>query len=120
MLQHFVVLKYREGTSVAHVDAFCARMLAIRAAIAEIRHIEIVRDELHDGRSWDLVMIMAFDSVAALRAYQTHAAHQAVMAFNDPFVAHVATVDGERPTAASGKGDTASARPGPDPSSTPG
>lgn len=96
MLQHFVVLKYREGTSPAHVDAFCERMLALRAAIPGIRHLDIVRDELHDARSWDLLLIMAFESVAALRAYQTHAAHRAVMAFNDPFVASVATVDGER------------------------
>ena len=96
MLQHNVVLKYREGTSAAHVDAFCERMLALRAAIPEIRHLEIGRDELQDARSWDLVMIMAFESVEALRAYQTHAAHMAVMAFNEPFVAHVATVDYER------------------------
>jgi Stress responsive A/B Barrel Domain len=98
MLQHYVVLKYREGTSAAHVDAFCSRMLALRSAIPQIRHIEIARDELHDARSWDLMMIMAFESVAALRAYQTHVAHTAAMAFNDPFVAHVATVDYERAT----------------------
>jgi hypothetical protein len=93
MLQHFVVLKYQEGTSAAHVDAFCDRMLALRAAIPEIRQLEIGRDELHDARSWDLMMMMAFESVEALRTYQTHAAHVAVMAFNDPFVAHVATID---------------------------
>ena len=102
MLQHYVVLKYREGTSAAHVDAFCERMLALRSAIPEIRHIEIGRDQLHDARSWDLVMSMAFESVVALRAYQTHAGHIAVMAFNDPFVTHVATVDYERPTALEG------------------
>jgi hypothetical protein len=98
VLQHYVVLKYREGTSAAHVDTFCERMLALRATIPEIRHIEIGRDELHDARSWDLVMSMAFESVVALRAYQTHAAHTAVMAFNEPFVAHVATVDCKRAT----------------------
>ena len=42
------------------------------------------------------MIIMAFESVAALRGYQTHDAHKAVMAFNEPFVAHVATVDHER------------------------
>jgi hypothetical protein len=93
MLQHFVVLKYQEGTSAAHVDAFCDRMLALRWTIPEIRHLEIGRDELRDARSWDLMMMMAFESVEALRAYQTHAAHVAVMAFNDPFVAHIATID---------------------------
>ena len=93
MLRHYVFLKYREGTSDAHVTAFCERMLALRSAIAEVRHLEIGRDELHDARSWDLVLIMEFASVDALRAYQRHPDHQAVMVFNDPFVAAVASVD---------------------------
>lgn len=98
MLQHYVFLKYVDGTSSDHVATFCERMLALRAAIAEVRHLEIGRDELHDARSWDLVLIMRFESVAALRAYQQHPAHRAVMAFNDPFVADVASVDFMRST----------------------
>jgi hypothetical protein len=93
MLQHLVFLRYHAGTSADHIAAFCERMLALRGAIDEIRSLEIGRDELHDARSWDLVLIMAFESVSALRAYQRHPAHQAVMAFNAPFVADVASVD---------------------------
>ena len=37
--------------------------------------------------------IMAFTSIEALRAYQRHPQQLAVMAFNDAFVAHVASVD---------------------------
>ena len=93
MLHHYVFLKYREGASAAHVASFCERMLALRDSIDGIRHLEIGRDELHDSRSWDLVLIMAFDSVEALRAYQAHPGHVALMAFNDPFMADVASVD---------------------------
>jgi hypothetical protein len=93
LLRHYVFLRYRGGTPAEHVAAFCERMLALRASIGEIRSLEIGRDELHDARSWDVVLIMAFDSVDALRAYQRHPEHQAVMAFNDPFVADVASVD---------------------------
>ena len=93
MLRHYVFLKYREGTSGAHITAFCERMLSLRRAIDGIQHLEIGRDELHDARSWDLVLIMEFASVEALRAYQRHPEHQAVMAFNDPFVGDVASVD---------------------------
>ena len=93
MLKHYVFLRYRPDTSAEHVAAFCERMLALRGSIGEIRSLEIGRDELRDARSWDVVLIMAFDSVDALRAYQRHPAHQAVMAFNDPFVADVASVD---------------------------
>ena len=93
MLQHYVFLKYRNGTDGTHVQTFCERMLALRATIPATQHLEIGIDELHDSRSWDLVLIMRFESVKALRAYQSHAAHLAVMAFNEPFVASVAAVD---------------------------
>jgi|SRR6187397_2731592 len=93
MLQHYVFLKYRNGTDGTHVQTFCERMHALRATISAIRHLEIGVDELHDSRSWDLVLIMRFESVQALRAYQSHAAHLAVMAFNEPFVDSVASVD---------------------------
>lgn len=93
MLQHYVFLKYRDGTTDGHVVAFCERMFALRRAIGEIQHLEIGRDELHDARSWDLVLMMAFASAEALRAYQRHPDHLAVKAFNDPFVADMASVD---------------------------
>lgn len=96
MLQHYVFLKYRDDTSREHIATFCERMLDLRNSIDHIRHLEIGRDELRDGRSWDLVLIMRFESVAALRAYQRHPEHRAVMAFNDPFVADVGSVDFER------------------------
>lgn len=93
MLQHYVFLKYREGTTDGHIDAFCERMYALRGAIGEIEDLEIGRDEVQDERSWDLVLIMEFASVEALRAYQRHPDHLAVTSFNDPFVANVASVD---------------------------
>ena len=97
MLRHYVFLKFRDGTTDEHVTAFCERMLALRGAIEDIRDLAIGRDELHDARSWDLVLIMAFASVDALRRYQRHPAHLAVMAFNEPFLATVASVDFTQP-----------------------
>jgi len=93
MLRHYVFLKYRDGTPEGHVAAFGERMLALRGTIDGIQHLEIGRDELHDARSWDLVLIMEFASAEALRAYQRHPDHLAVRAFNDPFVADMASVD---------------------------
>jgi len=93
MLQHYVFIKYRSGTPEAHIEEFRSRMLALRAQIAEIASLEIGRDILRDARSWDLVLDMRFVSLEALRRYQQHPAHVAVMQFNQPCVADVASVD---------------------------
>jgi hypothetical protein len=95
MLQHYVLIRYEKSASDEHIEEFCKRMLALRNSITGIEHLEIGRDILHDARSWDLILIMRFDSVAALRSYQQHPEHQRVMAFNQPFVADVASVDFE-------------------------
>jgi hypothetical protein len=93
MLQHYVFIKYRAGTDEAHIASFSQRMLALRPLIAEIEHLEIGRDILHDARSWDLVLVMRFASVEALRRYQQHPEHLKVMEFNQPRVDAVGSVD---------------------------
>ena len=95
MLQHYVLIRYEKSVSDEHVEEFCRRMRALRTTIGGIEHLEIGRDILRDARSWDLILIMRFASVGALRSYQQHSEHQKVMAFNQPFVADVATVDFE-------------------------
>ena len=95
MLQHYVLIKYEKNIGNQHIEEFCRRMLALRTRIAEIEYLEIGRDILQDARSWDLILIMRFASVHALRGYQQHPEHQEVMAFNQPYVANVASVDFE-------------------------
>jgi len=95
MLQHYVLIRYEKSVSNEHIEEFCTRMLALRTSIAGIEYLEIGRDILHDARSWDLILIMRFASVGALRSYQQHPEHQKVMRFNQPFVADVASVDFE-------------------------
>lgn len=95
MLQHYVFIRYQKSAGDEHIAEFCRRMRALRSSVPGIEHLEIGRDILHDARSWDLILIMRFASVGALRSYQQHPEHQKVMAFNQPFVADVATVDFE-------------------------
>jgi transcriptional regulator NrdR family protein len=93
MLNHYVFIKYRKGTSEEHMADFARRSLALRGAIPEIEHVEIGRDILHEARSWDLVLIMRFASVEALQRYQPHPEHMKVKEFNTPQVEAVASVD---------------------------
>lgn len=93
MLQHYVFIKYQSGTPEAHIDEFRRRMLALREQVPGIAHLVVGRDMLHEARSWDVVLDMRFASLDALRQYQQHPAHQAVMQFNQPCVADVAAID---------------------------
>lgn len=93
MLRHYVFIRYAAGTSEEHVAEFCRRMQALREPIPVIRSLEIGRDILREARSWDLVLIMGFDSVEALRSYQQHPLHIALMQFNQPHVKDVGAID---------------------------
>lgn len=93
MLRHYVFIRYAAGTPEEHVADFCRRMLALQDQIPQIRKLEIGRDMLHEARSWDLVLIMRFDSIESLRSYQQHPLHVGVMQFNQPHVADVGAVD---------------------------
>lgn len=97
MLHHYVFFKFRSGTPDGHVEEFCRRMYALVGTVPGIEHLAIGRDVLRDGRSWDLLLDMRFASIDALRGYQRHPDHRAVMAFNDPAVADVGTVDFHAP-----------------------
>ena len=97
MLQHYILIRFKTDTNDEHIGEFCRRMLGLRTTIPSIEHLEIGRDILHDARSWDLILIMRFASTGALRGYQQHPEHLQLMAFNQPAVAEVATVDFQSP-----------------------
>ena len=93
MLKHFVFFKYTPGTSDAHIEEFLRLTRALPASILTMRDLEVGRDVLHGARSWDVLLAMRFNSLEELREYQVHPAHRALMAFNDPRVAEVGSVD---------------------------
>ena len=93
MLRHFVFIKYKPGTSDAHIDEFLRMTRALPESIPTMRDLEVGRDVLHTARSWDVMLAMSFTSLEELREYQIHPAHQALMAFNNPQVAEVGSVD---------------------------
>jgi transcriptional regulator NrdR family protein len=93
MLRHFILIRYNKDTAAEHIESFCRQMSALPQTIPEISSLEIGQDILQESRSWDLILVMEFESVPALRRYQQHEAHQAVMRFNAAHVADVAAID---------------------------
>ena len=93
MVHHYVMLKYKKGTSEDHIAAFISKMRALGETIDAVASLKIGRDELREGRSWDLIMDMRFRGYDDLQAYRKHPEHAAVTQFNDPFVSDIASVD---------------------------
>ena len=93
MVRHFVFIKYKPGTSDAHIDEFLQRTRALTESIPVLRDLEVGRDVLRTARSWDVMLAMRFNSLEELREYQTHPAHHALMAFNNSQVVEVGSVD---------------------------
>ncbi len=93
MLTHHVFFKYQPETSKDHIDNFCEKIHALANALSEVKSLDIGIDELHEERSWDLVLMMQFETVDDLNQYRRHPDHIAIMKFNDPFVDSIGAID---------------------------
>jgi len=93
VLKHYILLRYKPGVGEDHIQAFCEKARAMQTDICEIEQLLVGRDVLHEARSWDVIMDLTVASVEALRSYQKHPVHQALMAFNGDLVADVAAID---------------------------
>lgn len=93
MVHHYVMLKYKNETSEDHISAFISKMRTLGENIDVVVSLKIGRDQLREGRSWDLIMDMRFRGYEDLQMYRQHPEHVALMRFNDPFVSDIAAVD---------------------------
>jgi len=93
MLKHFVMIKYKPETPEAHIERFVREAEAMKNEIDELLEIEVGRDVVKEPRSWHVLLSTLFVDEQALKRYQAHEVHQALMAFNGPQVESVAVID---------------------------
>ena len=82
MIKHIVLWKFldeAEGhTKEENMDIVRERLTALLPIIPLIRSFEIGKDILHSDMSYDMALIMTFDSMEDLAAYKVHPEHQKV------------------------------------------
>lgn len=78
-LRHVVLLSFVDGTSPAQRDAVVDALRGLPPVIGEIRSYTVGADAGVSEGNHDVVVIAEFDDADALRAYQAHPAHQAVL-----------------------------------------
>ena len=93
MLKHVVMIKYKPDTPEAHIQHFVRLARDMFGQIPELLEIEVGLDLVGEPRSWHVALLTLFDEAPALRRYQGHPVHEALMVFNGPFVESVAVVD---------------------------
>lgn len=79
MLKHVVLFKFKpetKDTDIANVEKGLA---GLPARISEIKRYEFGRDVVQSDRSYDFALISEFDDPEALKNYQMHPYHMAVV-----------------------------------------
>ncbi len=95
MLKHVVFFKFKKGTPDGSIAEIEKGLKGLPSIIAEIKSFEVGRDVVHSERSYDLAIISSFDDLEAMKRYQVHPAHQAVVAKSKPVAESIVAVDFE-------------------------
>ncbi|WP_336632913.1 MULTISPECIES: Dabb family protein [unclassified Microbacterium] len=96
-IRHIVAWKLGSEDAVeraAHAQRITDDLLALRGVVPSIIELSVGPDVVGGG-NWDLALVADFADAAALDAYQTHPAHQAVVGFVRSVVVDRVAVDFE-------------------------
>ncbi|MBQ7541653.1 MAG: Dabb family protein [Clostridia bacterium] len=85
MIKHIVLWKFQDEaqghTKEENMEIIRAALTSLVPIIPQIRSFEIGKDVLHSEMSYDMALIMTFDSLEDLEAYKTHPEHRKVSAY---------------------------------------
>lgn len=91
---HIVMAKLKEPTD-ENIDEAIAKIRAMEGKIDVLKSLEVGKDIVRSGRSYDLALIAKFDDMAGLEVYNTHPVHLPILAYLRERVSSVVAVDFE-------------------------
>lgn len=95
MIRHVLLFKHKAGVTEDERNRWIDTMRGLVSEIPEIRALSIGPDVAHSQRSYDVALIIDFESLEDLHTYQIHPAHVAAAAVSRALSEHVASVDFE-------------------------
>ncbi len=95
MIKHVVFFKFKPEIGAAEREQALADLRALPEKIEEIREFQVGTDVLRTPRSWDAVLVSAFDSLETLGIYARHEAHAPIVARFAELCAEIGAVDYE-------------------------
>ena len=93
MIKHIVFTKFENADEQAPIAS--EMLLALKEKIPQIRSIETGRDFKRSERSFDLALIVTFDTKEDLEIYDHHPEHEKARAYIKAHRTGTATVDFE-------------------------
>lgn len=97
VLKHVVFMKLAGGPQGEAAGRIAAGLRGLPAQIPQLQALEVGADVVQGERSYDLALIASFADLEAMKAYQVHPAHVAVLAEIKAAASAVAAVDFECP-----------------------
>jgi len=79
MLNHIVLLKFKDHVTEEMIQALEGLLEDLPNKIFEIHSYEFGRDILHSNRSYDFGLVSLFANTEAMKRYQDHPDHQIVL-----------------------------------------
>jgi len=79
MIKHVVLMKFKPEVTEDQVDDLDRSLDALPGAIPEILSYDFGRDVVHSERSFDFGLVSSFSDLEALKRYQEHPDHQAIL-----------------------------------------
>jgi hypothetical protein len=79
MLKHVVFMKFKTSVTESDIADLEKSLRALPGVIPEIKEYVLGRDVLHTERSYDFALVSAFESIEAMKKYQVHPDHVAVL-----------------------------------------
>lgn len=79
MIKHVVLMKFKPEVTEEQVGDVEQNLDALPGAIPEILSYDFGRDVVHSERSFDFGLVSSFSDLEALKRYQEHPDHQAIL-----------------------------------------
>lgn len=84
MLTHVVMWKFKDAegkTKAENIEIVKAGLEGLRGKVPALQDIRFYKNEVACDRNFDAMLVVKVQDEAALEAYKTHPAHQAVAAY---------------------------------------
>ena len=79
MIRHIVFIKFQPEAGAKQRQEIIDELRGLPAQIDVIKEYEVGEDVLKSARSWDVALIGTYDNLEALKTYNDHPAHVAVV-----------------------------------------